>query len=89
MNIARLKIKVQPRSSRNEIGTLKDGVLNLLVNQPPHLGRANDAAILLLSKYLGIPKSCISIVGGSKSRLKSFEFNNISQADVNERLNKL
>ena len=89
LNTARLEIKVQPGASRNEIGTQKDGVLNLRVNQPPHLGRANEAAILLLSKYLGVPKSCISIVGGSKSRLKSVKINNISQAAVNERLNKL
>ena len=89
MNTARLEIKVQPGASRNEIGSLKDGILNIRVNQPPHRGRANEAVILLLSKSLGVPKSCISIVGGSKSRLKSFEINNISQADVNERLNKL
>ncbi len=88
MNTARLEIKVQPGASRNEIGPLKDGILNIRVNQPPHRGRANEAVILLLSKSLGVPKSCISIVGASKSRLKSLEINNISQAVVNERLRK-
>ena len=80
MNTARLEIKVQPGASRNEIGPLKDGILNIRVNQPPHRGRANEAVILLLSKSLGVPKSCISIIGAS--------INNISQAVVNERLRK-
>ena len=88
MNTARLEIKVQPGASRNEIGPLKDGILNIRVNQPPHRGRANEAVTLLLSNSLGVPKSCISMVGASKSRLKSLEINNISQAVVNERLRK-
>ena len=86
MNTARLEIKVQPGASRNEIGPLKDGILNIRGNQPPHRGRANEAVTLLLSNSLGVPKSCISMVGASKSRLKSLEINNISQAVVNERL---
>ena len=45
--------------------------LQLRVRSKPQDGAANAAVVALLSKTLNVPKSQISIISGSKDRLKS------------------
>ena len=86
MDIAHLQIKVQAGASRNEVSSFEDGRLNLRVKHPPYLGKANDAIIILVSKFIRIPKNCIFIAHGATSKLKILEIHNISQADLRTRL---
>ena len=86
MDIAHLQIKVPAGALQNEVSSFKDGILNLRVKRPPYRGKANDAIIILVSKFLGIPKNCIFIAHGAKSKLKILEIHNISQADLRTRL---
>jgi uncharacterized protein (TIGR00251 family) len=64
-------VRVTPRAAREQIGPLKDGVLSIKVTVPPVEGEANKAVVLCLSRALGIPKTDIQIVRGSRGRLKS------------------
>ena len=65
-----LKIRVQPRASRNQVDGFEKDTLRLRVTAPPTEGQANDGVIALLSKTLGVSKSRLEIVRGHGSRNK-------------------
>jgi len=66
-----LKVRLQPRASRDRIvGYDSEGRLRIKVTAPPVGGAANLRLIELLSKWLGISKSKISIISGEKKRDK-------------------
>jgi len=70
----KLKIKVTPRSSKNEVvGQMADGTLKIRLTAPPVDGKANEALIKLLSAHFKIAKSKISIIKGQKSKNKTVE----------------
>ncbi|MFA6424153.1 MAG: DUF167 domain-containing protein [Candidatus Magasanikbacteria bacterium] len=73
----KLKIRVLPRSSKNEvIGKMSDGTLKIKLTAPPVDGKANDALIKLLADYFNISKSKIKIVSGNTSKNKMIEIEN-------------
>ena len=72
----RVLIRVQPGASRPGIEgpvTLADGrsALKVRVSAPPEGGKANAAAVNLLAKAWGLPKSGFDIVAGHGARLKT------------------
>jgi hypothetical protein len=73
----KIKIKVLPRSSKNEIvGEMADGTLKVKLTAAPVDGEANKELIKLLSKEWGTSKSNITIVKGLTSRNKIVEIKN-------------
>ncbi len=67
---ALLKVRVQPRSSREGLTRSADGKLHVRVSVAPVDGEANEAVLRVLSKALGLRKSQFSLVCGHTSRLK-------------------
>ena len=72
----RLTLRLQPAAGRNGIDgvvALADGrsALKARVTAAPEGGKANAAAIKLLAKAWGLPKSSVAVVGGAKERTKS------------------
>jgi uncharacterized protein (TIGR00251 family) len=67
---ARLKVKVVPGSSRNEIVGWLGDALKVKVMAPPEKGKANEAVIGLLAAALGIATDDISVVSGHSSPAK-------------------
>jgi len=69
-----LGVRLTPKSSRDEIlgiETFGDvSVLKVRVRALPEEGRANDALVKLIAKWLGVPPSTVSVAQGGKSRLK-------------------
>ncbi len=66
-----IKIRVLPRSSKNEIvGEMADGTFKIKLKAPPVEGRANEALIELLSEEYAVPKSGIKIIKGLTSKNK-------------------
>jgi len=65
-----LLLKVQPRSSRNEIAGVLGQELKLKVTAPPVDAAANEAVIELLSELLHCPTRSVQIVRGKTSRHK-------------------
>ena len=86
---ARIKIRVQPRASRNTISGVRAGILRVRVTAPPVDGLANAAAIVLLAEALDMPKSAIRLVKGTSSREKTLAVESMSQEEVNQRLKLL
>ena len=71
-----LFLKVTPRASSNKIKGIEltaDGkhVLKIRVTAVAEDGRANEAVIKLLAKFLHVPKSSCSLIKGESSRLKT------------------
>jgi uncharacterized protein (TIGR00251 family) len=69
-----LKVRLSPKSSRDEIAGVEDYagemVLKARVRAVPEGGRANAALTTLIARWLGLPPTSVSIVRGGKSRLK-------------------
>jgi uncharacterized protein len=73
-----LHLRVTPNAGSDRIdGTeLRDDgsvVLRLRVTAVPDKGKANVAAIGLLAKALGVPKSAVTLVAGDTARFKTID----------------
>lgn len=69
----KINIKVKPNSSREKIERLTSEEFILWVRAPAKEGKANEAAVKMLSAYFDIPKSRIRIVRGNAARDKLVE----------------
>ena len=77
-----LSCRVQPNSSREGIGDIRDDCLTVYLNAPAVEGKANRALIKFLSKGIGVAKSKVSIVKGEKSRKKLVVIEGKSLEDI-------
>jgi uncharacterized protein (TIGR00251 family) len=85
----RVRLKVTPKSKREQIGGLLDEpdggplgegrTLKVSVTAAPEDGKANAAVIALLAKEWGVAKSAISVVSGATDRRKLVEIRGPSQ----------
>ena len=66
-----LEVRVQPRSSRNRVVVAGEGSLRVYVTAPPEGGKANEAAVALLAKRIGVAKGKIRVLRGHRSRDKT------------------
>jgi uncharacterized protein YggU (UPF0235/DUF167 family) len=80
-----LETTVVTKSSKRDIDIRDEGI-RIFLNSPPIDNRANEECLKVLSKWLEIPKSNISIARGMKSRKKLFR---IAGMDLDEVLRRL
>ena len=72
--IIKIKIRVLPRSSRNEVvGEMADGTLKVKLTAPPVDGKANIALVDLLADHFHVPKRLVHISRGATSKNKEVE----------------
>lgn len=81
-----IRVKLNPRSSRNQITGRDQGVYCVKVTPPPVGGLANKALIGLLAKNLKIPKGNIEIRSGKHSRMKRVRISGLSEGEILSRL---
>lgn len=81
-----LSLKVQPRSSKNQVVGHHDGVLKVKLTAPPVAGAANKCCCDFLAKLLCVPVRDIDILTGAASRHKRVLIKGLSRCDVVERL---
>jgi uncharacterized protein len=65
-----IKIKVQPKSSRNYIEKIDEGEYKAYLRSAPVDGRANEELIKLLAKELKVKKYQVEIIKGFRSKDK-------------------
>jgi hypothetical protein len=82
---ATLRVRLQPRASRNEIAVEREGALVVRVTAPPVDGRANDALRKLVAKRLGIAPGRVRIVSGERSREKLLRVEGLDPATLRAR----
>jgi hypothetical protein len=68
----KIKAQIHPCSKKPRIEDVA-GILHIYVAEMPVEDKANDAAIKALAKFYNIAKSRITLVGGQKSKQKTFE----------------
>ena len=81
-----IKVRVQPKSSRNQVGGFQDGTLRVRVTAAPTEGQANAAVIALLAKTLGVSKSRLGIIRGYSSRDKVVSVDTLTDPEVRRKL---
>ena len=84
-----IKVRVQPKASRNQIGGFAGDTLLLRVTAPPEDGKANQAMIGLLATGLNVAKSSVQIVRGHGSRDKFVSVDALGLEDIKRRLGSL
>lgn len=84
---ATLRLRVQPRASRDEIvGWREPGVLAVRVTAPPVEGEANRAVSHLLAAALGVPRSAVTVVMGARGRDKTVRVTGLGTGEIETRL---
>jgi uncharacterized protein (TIGR00251 family) len=81
-----LRIRLTPRSGRDEVLGLEGDVLRARVKAPPVEGRANEALLRLLAGALGVPKTSLRIVRGQRGREKLVAVEGMEPEEVRARL---
>ena len=84
-----LRLRVQPRASRDEIVGWQEGALRLRVTAPPVEGEANRAVRALLARVLGVAPSRVRVVSGARGRDKLVRIADLGEDDVRSRLASL
>jgi uncharacterized protein (TIGR00251 family) len=82
----RLRIRVTPGASQNEIIGFTDGVLYVKVAAVPDRGKANKELIGYLSRILDIKKSSLHLLKGHTSRNKVIAVDGLSPEDIIQRI---
>lgn len=67
-----VSVRVTPRAKRNEVGDVRNGMLQVRTTAPPADGKANQAVIKLLAEFIGVAPSRITLLRGTTSRNKQF-----------------
>ena len=66
-----LRVKVIPKSSRNEVaGYMADGTLKVKIAAVPEKGKANIALCRFLAEHFGVPARDVEILSGETSTHK-------------------
>lgn len=79
-----IEIRVIPRASKSEVVGGHDGALKVRISSPPVDGAANTELIKLLSKFFGVAKGDIDLIGGQTSKTKRIRIANLSRARFDE-----
>jgi uncharacterized protein (TIGR00251 family) len=81
-----LRVRVQPRASRDEAAGELGGAIKLRITAPPVDGKANEAIRRLIARMVGVSQSEVEIVSGQSSRDKLIRIHNVTAEQVRARL---
>ncbi|SFG56156.1 hypothetical protein SAMN05660649_02001 [Desulfotomaculum arcticum] len=81
-----IRVKVQPRASKNQVAGFMEGAVKLRLTAPPVEGEANKACCEFLAGLLGIAKSRVEITQGQTGRNKTIRIEGISADAVLKKL---
>jgi hypothetical protein len=81
-----LSVKLQPRASKNEIGTTLGDELRIKVTAPPVDAAANAALVELLAEKLDCARGRVELVRGHKSRHKIIKLHGFTPEAVLQKL---
>ena len=83
---AKLKIRVIPNARKTEFSGSRGDEIVLRLNAPAMEGRANAAAVEFLSRFFGVSRSAVVIIGGERSRHKIIEIVGLKNGDLERKL---
>jgi uncharacterized protein len=65
-----LELHVQPGASRSEFAGRHGERIKVRITARAVHGKANEALIEFLAAHFGVPRRCVTIISGAKSRTK-------------------
>jgi len=77
-----VKVKVQPRASRNAVSGIVGDSLKLALTSPPVDGAANSACTSYFAEICRVAKSRVEIISGHKSRDKVIKISGLDKASL-------
>src|SRR5262245_18735224 len=83
---ATLRVRVQPRASRDAIIGWRDDALGVTVTAPPVDGQANHAVRRLLAGALGVAPSATTVVHGKRGPDKLVRVEGVTGDELRGRL---
>ncbi len=84
-----LHVRVQPKSSSNRVVLEDAGRVRIAVTAPPADGAANQAVCQLIAKSLGIAKSRVRVMRGTRSREKVIHVDGLAEEEALRRLSAI
>lgn len=81
-----IRIRVTPKSAKNEVMGVVDGCLRLKINAPPVDGAANEKAREFLAELLRLPKRDVVMERGQTAREKVFKVIGLGEAEIRTRI---
>ena len=81
-----VRIRVQPKASRNTIQVEQGGCIRITLTAPPVEGAANKALCAFLAQKLRVARTAVTLRAGAKSRDKTVAVRGVSYQEVRERL---
>jgi uncharacterized protein (TIGR00251 family) len=81
-----LRVRVQPRASKDALSGEREGALVVRLTAPPVEGAANEALARFLGRTLGVPPSAVRVVRGTTGRNKVVSVAGLDAATARERL---
>ena len=81
-----LSVKLQPRASKNEIGTPLGDELKIKVTAPPVDAAANEALVQLLAGEFDCARGRVELIRGHKSRHKVIKLHGFAPEKVLKKL---
>jgi uncharacterized protein (TIGR00251 family) len=81
-----LRVRVQPRASRDALSGERGGALVVRLTAPPVEGAANEALARFLGKTLGVAPSAVRVVSGATGRNKIVSVAGLDATTARERL---
>jgi hypothetical protein len=82
----RLRLRIQPRASREEIAGAVGDAIRVRLTAPPVDGAANDALVRFLAARLKVPRSAVELVSGRTGRTKLVAVTGVSVEETVQRL---
>jgi uncharacterized protein (TIGR00251 family) len=82
----RLRLRVQPSASREEVAGVTGNAIRLRLTAPPVDGAANDALVRFLASRLEVPRSAVELVAGHTGRSKLVDVIGITPGEAARRL---
>lgn len=83
--MGRITVRVMPRSGRTAVEPGPEGPV-VRVRAAPEAGRATEEAVRAIASAAGVAPSRVSLVRGSRSRVKTFEVAGRSDQELREAL---
>jgi uncharacterized protein len=84
--VTRLRLRVQPRASRDEVAGVAGDIIRVRLTAPPVEGAANQALVRFLAARLDVPRSAVTLVSGHTGRTKVVEVAGLSAQEASRRL---
>jgi uncharacterized protein len=73
-----LRLRIQPRASREGFHGVREGRLCITVSSPPVDGAANDRLLRILAEALDVPRRSIALTRGAKGRDKDLTVHGVA-----------